>query len=78
MKDIRTTIEVNAHILNFSDKVVMISLMDALTVSIKENNTLTISNIELPREMTEKMMQVLSNIGCRNSLGESYSDIMNK
>lgn len=75
MRDIKTTVEVNAHILSFSDKIVLVPLMDALTFSIENKVPLTINNVEMPQENAEKMMQILSDVGCRNSLGESYHDI---
>lgn len=78
MKDIKTTVETNAHILSFSDKIVLVPLMDALTMTIKENTPLTINSIEMQQKIAEKMMQVLSDLGCRNSLGESYQDVTNR
>lgn len=73
MKTIKQTTEIPYHHLEFSEKVVMLPIMDAVTQTIKDKED---AQICLDLESANKVCQILSNLGCRTSQGESYEDII--
>lgn len=82
MKTVKQQAEVLFHELDFSDKVVLLPIMNMLAESVKNQNNMTIiieetdiSTYLTPVE-TNKVLKVLSDLGCRTSLGESYEDII--
>ena len=73
MKTIKHTIEIPYHCLEFSEKVVMLPIIDAVAQTIKDKENVQIC---LDLESAEKICRILSNLGCRTSQGESYEDII--
>lgn len=73
MKTIKQTTEIPYHYLEFSEKVVMLPIMDAVAQTIKDKED---AQICLDLESAEKICRILSNLGCRTSQGESYEDII--
>ena len=73
MKTIKHTIEIPHHCLEFSEKVVMLPIMDAVAQTIKDKKDVQIC---LNLESAEKICRIFSNLGCRTSQGESYEDII--
>lgn len=73
MKTIKQTTEIPYHYLEFSEKVVMLPIMDAVAQTIKDKED---AQICLDLESAEKICRILSNLGCRTSQGESYKDII--
>lgn len=82
MKTVKQQAEVSFKLLDFADKVVMLPIMNMLAESIKNQKNITIIVQEtdistyLTPEETNKTLKVLSDLGCRTSLGESYEDIV--
>lgn len=76
MKVTKIPAEINAYTLSFSDKVLFIETMDALAGAILCKDGIYVGNNHIEAEKTERMFKVLSDIGCRTSLGEDYADIM--
>ena len=80
MKTVKQQVEVLFNVLDFADKVVMLPIMDALANSIKENVCLSLNNDymneDIEQGQAEKVFKLLSDLGCRTSLGESYEDII--
>lgn len=77
MKVTKIPAELNAYTLSFSDKVLFIETMDALASAVLCKDGLYVGNSHIEAEKTERMFKVLSDIGCRTSLGEDYADIIN-
>lgn len=73
MKTIKQTTEIPYHHLEFSEKVVMLPIMDAVAQTIKDKED---AQICLDLESAEKICRILSNLGCRTSQGESYKDVI--
>lgn len=73
MKTIKHTMEIPYHHLEFSEKVVMLPIMDAVAQTIKDKED---AQICLDLESAEKICRILSNLGCRTSQDESYEDII--
>lgn len=73
MKTIKQTTEIPYHYLEFSEKVVMLPIMDAVAQIIKDKED---AQICLDLESAEKICRILSNLGCRTSQDESYEDII--
>lgn len=82
MKTVKQQAEVSFKLLDFADKVVMLPFIDCLASAIKVENSsrLILSNGSketcLPPTSCRNMFKVLSDLGCRTSLGESYEDIV--
>lgn len=82
MKTVKQTAEVLFQSLDFTDKVVMLPIIGKLAESVKNNADLHISidNDDYPifisLEIAKKIFKILSDLGCRTSLGESYEDII--
>lgn len=80
MKTIKQQAEVSFKLLDFADKIVMLPIMDALADSIKEGVYLNLNNDyvseDIEQEQAKKILKILSDLGCRTSLGESYEDIV--
>lgn len=82
MKTVKQQAEVSFKLLDFADKVVMLPIMNMLTESVKADKNMDImieetdvSTYLTPIE-TKKIFKVLSDLGCRTSLGENYEDII--
>ena len=73
MKTIKQPTEIPYHYLEFSEKVVMLPIMDAVAQTIKDKED---AQICLDLELAEKICRILSNLGCHTSQGESYEDII--
>lgn len=73
MKTIKQTTEIPYHHLEFSEKVVMLPIMDAIVQTIKDKEN---AQICLDLKSAEKICRILSNLGCRTSQDESYEDII--
>ena len=77
MKTVKQQTEVLFKALDFSDKVVMLPIIDRLAESVKTEDCINLDNAEyISSEQANKIFKVLSNLGCRTSLGESYEDII--
>lgn len=77
MKTVKQQAEVLFHGLDFSDKVVMLPIMDRLAESVKTENCIVLDNTEyISSEQANKIFKIFSDLGCRTSLGESYEDII--
>ena len=76
MKVTKIPAECNAYSLDFSDKVVFIALMEELASSVICNRECQINQTTIPPIHAERMLKILSGIGCRTGLGEDYSDVM--
>lgn len=81
MKTIKQQAEVSFNSLDFSDKVMLLPIMNMLAESVKENEsteiTITVgSTWHLEPKYAKKALKVLSDLGCRTPLGESYEDIV--
>lgn len=80
MKTVKQQTEVLFKILEFSEKVVMIPIMDRLAESVKNKEDIEITVTDdthyIEPEQAKKMFKVLSDLSCRTSLGESYEDVI--
>ena len=82
MKTIKQQTEVSFKLLDFADKVVMLPLMNMFAAAIRANMKIDImitedmSNEYITPEQTKKIFKLLSDLGCRTSLGENYEDII--
>lgn len=81
MKTVKQQAEISFKLLDFSDKVMLLPIMNMLAESVKENEsieiTITVGNTwHLEPKYTKKALKVLSDLGCRTPLGESYEDII--
>lgn len=82
MKTVKQQAEVSFKLLDFADKVVMLPLMNMFAAAIRANMkvdviiTENMSNEYIIPEQTKKIFKLLSDLGCRTSLGESYEDIV--
>lgn len=82
MKTVKQQAEILFKALDFSDKVVMLPLMNMFAAAIRANMKVDIMITEdmpneyITPEQTKKIFKVLSDLGCRTSLGESYEDIV--
>lgn len=81
MKTVKQQAEVLFKALDFADKVVMLPLMDKLSHAISSTGDLELRtdnarDVLIERQHVEKIFKVLSDLGCRTSLGESYEDII--
>lgn len=73
MKTVKQTAEIPYYCMEFSEKIVMLPIMDAMAQTIKDKENVQIC---LDLESAEKVCKILSNLGCRTSQGESYEDII--
>lgn len=73
MKTVKQSAEIAFNALDFTDKVVMLPIMDAIAQTTKDKEDVQIC---LDLESAERICKVLSNLGCRTSQGESYEDII--
>lgn len=82
MKTVKQQAEVSFKLLDFADKVVMLPLMNIFAASIRANMkvdimiTEDVPNEYITPEQAKKIFKILSDLGCRTSLGESYEDII--
>lgn len=84
MKTVKQQAEVSFKLLDFSDKVVMLPIIDRFANAIRTNCDISIIELnshnnrttEITIDNTKKMFKILSDLGCRTSLGESYEDII--
>ena len=82
MKTVKQQAEVSFKLLDFADKVVMLPIMDKLALSIMTEEDLSIKTetdnfpITVSAGKSERILKVLSDLGCRTSRGESYEDIV--
>lgn len=76
MKVTKIPAERNTYSLDFSDKVVFIALMEELASSVICDRECQINQATIPPIHAEKMLKILSDIGCRTGLGETYEDII--
>lgn len=76
MKVTKIPAERNAYSLDFSDKVVFITLMEELASCVICEEPCQINNAHIPPIHAERMLKILSDIGCRTGLGEDYNNIM--
>ena len=82
MKTVKQTAEIPYYCMEFSEKIVILPLVDKLAESIKNNANLNINidkdafPIFISAETANKICKILSNLGCRTSQGESYEDIV--
>ena len=72
MKTVKQTAEIPYYYMEFSEKVVMLPIMDAIAQTTKDKADV---QIYLNLELAKKICKILSNLGCRTSQGESYEDI---
>lgn len=73
MKTVKQPAEIAFNALDFADKVVMLPIMDAIAQTTKDKEDVQIC---LDLESAKRIFKVLSDIGCRTSLGESYEDVI--
>ena len=73
MKTVKQAAEIPYYCMEFSEKVVMLPIMDAMAQTIKDKENVQIC---LDLESANKVCQILSKMGCRTSQGESYEDIV--
>ena len=81
MKTVKQQAEVSFKLLDFTDKVVMLPIMDSLKDSILNNKCIEIIILSddhryISPEQNRRTFKILSDLGCRTSLGESYEDII--
>ena len=82
MKTVKQPAEIAFNALDFADKVVMLPLMDILSQTVQKFESLEMAiesdanTTEILPEQAVEMLKVLSDMGCRTSLGESYKDII--
>ena len=73
MKTVKQTTEIPYYCMEFSEKIVMLPIMDTLAQTMKDKADV---QIHLDLELAKKICKILSNLGCRTSQGESYEDIV--
>lgn len=73
MKTVKQAAEIPYHCMEFSEKVVMLPIMDTVAQTMKDKED---AQICLDLESANKVCQILSKMGCRTSQGESYEDIV--
>lgn len=73
MKTVRQAVEIPYYCMEFSEKVMMLPIMDAIAQATKDKADIQIS---LDLELAKKICKILSNLGCYTSQGESYEDII--
>lgn len=73
MKTVKQTMEIPYHCMEFSEKVVMLPIMDAVAQTTKDKEDVQIC---LDLESAKRIFKVLSEIGYRTSQGESYEDVI--
>lgn len=84
MKTIKQPAEVLFKSLDFADKIVMLPIIDRFANAIRTNCDISIMELnshdnrttEITIDNAKKMFKILSDLGCRTSLGESYEDIV--
>lgn len=76
MKVTKIPAERNAYSLDFSDKVMFIALMEELASCVICEESCQINNAHIPPIHAERMLKILSDIGCRTGLGSDYNDVM--
>lgn len=78
MKITKVPAERNAYSLDFSDKVVFIDLIEALAQCVVSETSFRMNDKSISLTHAEKMLKILSDVGCRTGLGETYEDIIEK
>lgn len=73
MKTVKQATEIPYYCMEFSEKVMMLPIMDAIAQATKDKADIQIS---LDLELAKKIYKILSNLGCCTSQGESYEDII--
>lgn len=73
MKTVKQTTEIPYCCMEFSEKVVMLPIMDAVAQTMKDKEDVQIC---LDLKSAKTVCKILSNLGCRTSQGESYEDII--
>ena len=73
MKTVKQDTEIQYCCMEFSEKVMMLPIMDAIAQTIKDKVDV---QIHLDLELAQKICKILSNLGCCTSQGESYEDIV--
>lgn len=73
MKTVKQTTEIPYYCMEFSEKVVMLPIMDAVAQTMKDKED---AQICLDLESAKTVCKILSNLGCCTSQGESYEDII--
>lgn len=73
MKTVKQATEIPYYCMEFSEKVMMLPIMDATAQTIKDKEDV---QIYLDLESSKKICKILSNLGCCTSQGESYEDIV--
>ena len=73
MKTVKQAAEIPYYCMEFSEKVVMLPIMDAIAQIMKDKAD---AQICVDLELAKKICKILSNLGCRTSQGESYEDIV--
>ena len=73
MKTVKQTTEIPYYCIEFSEKAVMLPIIDAVAQATKDKEDIQIC---LDLESAKRIFKVLSDIGCRTSQGESYEDII--
>lgn len=73
MKTVKQTAEIPYHHMEFSEKIAMLPIMDAVAQTTKDKEDVQIC---LDLESAKRIFKVLSDLGCRTSRGESYEDII--
>ena len=76
MKVTKVPAERNAYSLDFSDKVVFIDLMNELASCVITEESCRINNVHILPSHAERMLKILSDIGCRTALGGDYNDVI--
>lgn len=84
MKTVKQPAEVLFKSLDFADKIVMLPIIDRFANAIRTNCDISIMELnshdnrttEITIDNAKKMFKILSDLGCRTSLGESYEDIV--
>ena len=73
MKTVKQAAEIPYYCMEFSEKIVMLPIMDTVAQTMKDKED---AQICLDLESANKVCQILSKMGCRTSQGESYEDIV--
>lgn len=84
MKTVKQQAEISFKLLDFADKVVMLPIIDRFANAIRTNCDISIMELnshdnrttEITIDNAKKMFKILSDLGCRTSLGENYEDII--
>ena len=80
MKKVKQEVVVTFKNLEFSDKVILLPIMDQLMNAARENGAFAIQvlgspTVEIRPESVRRVVKVLSDLGFRDSCGEGYEDL---